>query len=151
MDPLSLAVSALALLSACTTSIKIISETIWAFKRAPEEVKNATNGLSDLAAVLDAVGDACDHGNLRDDDDVLHSLLSRARSKLEQLHSVINGCAISSRNGKSRLDRAAWLRQKPVLQRVTEDMQNIKQELHALLTIKNLLGMTDLCTLLAVC
>jgi hypothetical protein len=78
---------------------------------------------------------ACDDGELADED-VFYSILSRARSKLERLTSIVKGSTRFAPNGQARTDRLAWIRQRPLLRKVTGDLQQVKQELHMLLDVR---------------
>src|SRR5262249_28473037 len=117
-NPLSITASVLTLLSACTTCVRDVHLVISSLKHAPDEVISVANGLTDLTAVLDAVKLACDDGKLAGED-VFHSTLSKARSKLDRLRSIVEGSTRSAPNEQALVDRLAWIRQKPLLRRIT--------------------------------
>ncbi|MCJ1432425.1 hypothetical protein MMC27_001781 [Xylographa pallens] len=146
MDPLALAASILAVLTAAGTVSNGLKK-LWSLKHASEEFLVLMTEVSDLQIVLEEVNDAIraqgEHGERLSTN--LAKLLLRAKITLVKLNKIIQKRLTRTQStslNELKVARLAWIIKKPAVRALQEELQAIRLNLTAALASGNSVGIS---------
>lgn len=142
MDPLSIVRSSLSVAGALTVTL----EQVQALCNAHGDVLGLINEVSDLRLILTEIDNVIQKRNDDGRVDAGHvqgitAVLQRAQANLEHLDRLLeNGVTeVDSTNGKRKIKRFAWMKQKTKLKRLEMHLKDTRITLSTLVTNATLL------------
>jgi hypothetical protein len=138
MDPFSVTVGALTLVSLSAACVKETGSLVRAFKHAPDEVLALSNEINDFHLVLSQVKTAIPSKptsskstNSHNDDFVkaLAPHLTRASATLIKFDQLLKELLVKSPTGESILQRHVWLRRRSKVKTLKEEFTEVKHSL----------------------
>ena len=135
MDPLSICVGILAILGACSTSIKFVQS----LSDTPRELDLLVTELDHLENIVKDVNGLLNVGSSSPS---IVKLLDEARIKLGHVHTFIESrlhrAPLNSKSTPAKVSRKALIRQKSHLKAFTNDLREIRARLADCMAVLNL-------------
>lgn len=134
MDPLSIIVSSITLLTAVGTIVKTIKNV----HNANDELVAIADELSDFERLLRQTGLLVEENGTKIPQDQLSdlsALLDKARAKFSELEMIVQHRVVKSKvSGKMKASKVAWVREASHIATVQSSLKAITQKLSTLLT-----------------
>lgn len=138
MDPLSITVSTLTILSTLETAFQLIKS----YRDAPGQLEALNNEITDIVAVVtevarvlnkfqDKIESLCDEGSH------LTLALSNIREKARALEALLRSCVVvpSSASDGPKVSRISWLKMRSKVQRLQSELRDGRLNLSIALAV----------------
>ena len=126
MDPFSITVGAIGLAGAANKATGSVFKRIKALRNAPQELQDLLAELSQFETIFQAIQDAADPSETTHSP--LETLLDTAKDKILELHRLIE-YRLTKAGTSSEVDRSQWAGSQKDVDRLREQLKNIRANL----------------------